>query len=706
MAYNAGMSDDAVNPPASPAPQVIDRVPMWARAAIILVLTFVVYLPAMRGAWIWGDNERVYDNPFYKDVSGLRKLWFSSEPKDYWPLFYTAFWVQWRLWGTETTGYHVVNVIWHGLVAVLLWQVLVRLRVPGAWLAGALFAVHPVHVDSVAWISEFVNPFSALFCLLALVCYLRCDERDSWAWYAASVVLFLLAMLSKASVAMLPAVVVLCRLWLRRSWRWQDAGRIGGLMAIAVGLGLVTVWFQKHSAGAHGYEWSAGFAERTAVAGHIIWFYLAKTLVPYKLMFVYPKWHIDPRSVTSYVPMAGVIALAGVFVWTWRTWGRCMFVGLGAFGVCLFPVLGYFDMFYMKYCYVADHWQYLASMGAIAWAVGLATWGTELAASCLSGRAARWAPWERLLWGLTVVAIFATITWRHAATYTDLERVWRDTLAVDNNVAMVHTNLGTLLGRRAQTMMAQARRDPTGSIRKEADRLMKEAEQHYREALRIDPRDEDAHANLGALHFRRGEVTSAIAHYREALKIKPAHTGARTKLAKAMLKLRQLDEAARHLETVARLRPRSAPAQRDLANVLVMQGKWAEATRRYRLALDLAPEDIVTLHRFAWLLATCPADSVRNGPEALSLAQRACRLTDRNDPLALDALAAAYAELGQYQQAEATIGAALGAAQRRGSQALTKSLAGRQAWYRSGGPVRIRPASSTSAPSGAAGGQR
>jgi len=700
------MSDDAVNPVESPETHPLDRVPTWARAATILALTFVVYLPAMRGAWIWGDNERVYDNPFYKDVSGLRKLWVSREPKDYWPLFYTAFWVQWRLWGTETTGYHVVNVIWHGLVAVLLWRVLVRLRVPGAWLAGALFAVHPVHVDSVAWISEFVNPFSASFCLLALLCYLRCDERDSWAWYAASVLLFLLAMLSKASVAMLPAVLVLCRLWMSRPWRWRDAVRLGGLLVVAVSLSLVTVWFQKHSAGAHGYEWSAGFAERTAVAGHIIWFYLTKTLVPYKLMFVYPKWHIDPRSLTSYVPMAGVIALAGVFVWKWRVWGRCMFVGLGTFVVCLFPVLGYFDMFYMKYSYVADHWQYLASMGAIAWAVGLATWGTEWAASRLSGRAARWAPWERLLWGLTVVAIFGTITWRHAATYTDLERVWRDTLAVDNNVGMVHTNLGTLLGRRAQAMMAEARRDPAGSARAQADRLMKEAEQHYREALRIDPRDEDAHANLGALHFRRGDVTSAIAHYREALKIKPAHTGAHTKLAKAMLKLGQIDQAARHLDAVARMRSRSAPAQRDLANVLVMQGQWAEAVRGYRAALDLAPQDVVTLHRLAWLLATCPDDVVRNGTEALSLAQRACHLTDRNDPLALDALAAAHAEQGHYQQAEATIDAALRAARRQGAQAMIRGLAGRQAWYRTGKPLRIRPASPTSIPSDTAGGQR
>jgi len=173
-----------------------------------------------------------------------------------------------------------------------------------------------------------------------------------------------------------------------------------------------------------------------------------------------------------------------------------------------------------------------------------------------------------------------------------------------------------------------------------------------------------------------------------------------------MLKLGQIDQAARHLDAVARMRSRSAPAQRDLANVLVMQGQWAEAVRGYRAALDLAPQDVVTLHRLAWLLATCPDDVVRNGTEALSLAQRACHLTDRNDPLALDALAAAHAEQGHYQQAEATIDAALRAARRQGAQAMIRGLAGRQAWYRTGKPLRIRPASPTSIPSDTAGGQR
>jgi len=660
----------------------------WIGVTLLFSLTMLVYLPCVQGRWIWGDNERVYANPLLKDAEGLQKIWLSREPKDYWPLFYSAFWIQWRLWGQSTLGYHLVNILWHALVVVLLWRVLKRLGVRGAWPAAAIFAVHPMHVDSVAWISEFVNPFSASFCLAGLLCYLRCDERDGWGWYAGSLVLFLLAMLSKASVATLPAIIVLCRLWMGRAWRWKEGVRLGGLAVVAIVLSAVTIWFQKYSAAAVGREWSAGFWERTAVAGHIVWFYLFKTLVPYSLMFVYPKWRIDPTSIVSYLPAMAVIVTALVCAWKWRSWGRSAFVGLGAFLVLLLPVLGYFNMFYMKYSYVADHWNYLASMPLIASAVAWASAGLEKGRHRFRGRSTSWLVYADAILVMGVVAILGTMTWRHSATYTDLERIWRATLAVDNDVAMPHANLGALLCRRAQALEDQVGRRPDEETRAKIEALYREAEHHYRESLRIQPDDEDSHANLGAILFRRGDVAGALSHYHKALEIDPMCAHAHANLAKALLKRGHLDESIKHFDAVARIEPHRSSAQTDLAGVLTLRGRWAEAAACYRRALELTPDDPVALHRYAWLLATCPDDAIRDGRRALALAEHACVLTRRRDPMALDSLAAAYAEMGLYDKATTTAAEAMELMKRQAATPLMDRMTRRAASYAAGRPHR------------------
>jgi tetratricopeptide (TPR) repeat protein len=290
-----------------------------------------------------------------------------------------------------------------------------------------------------------------------------------------------------------------------------------------------------------------------------------------------------------------------------------------------------------------------------------------------------------------LIAVFGLTTWRHAGNYTDPERIWRSTLAVSNDVAMPHVNLGSLLANRAQTLEAKARREHDPAVRAEAGRLYKEAEDHYRQALRIKADDEDAHANLGVLLFRRGDITGALEHYYQALRIDPNYVGAHTRLANALLKLGRIDDALSHYRAAAGLQPNLAAAQRDLANALAVRGQWAQAVPYYRRALELAPEDVVSMHRLAWVLATASDAPVRNGPEAVALADRAVRLTRRRDPLALDALAAAYAETAQFQQAAGAAAEALDIARAQGSEALALQLARRLDGYRDGRPFRARP---------------
>jgi hypothetical protein len=258
-------------------------------AAALVAITFLAYLPAMRGGFIWNDDTFLTRNPLIKTPDGLRRLWFTTDPPDYFPLTSTSLWLEWRLWGMNPAGYHVVNVLLHAVSAVLLWRVLKRLNAPGAWLAGLIFAVHPVNVESVAWITERKNTLAMVLYMASLLAYLKFDEDGAPRTYALALGLFLLALLAKTSVIMLPAVLLLCAWWRRGGIERKDILRAIPFAALSGALALVTVWYQYHRAIAAEVVRTDGFLARTAGAGWAAWFYLYKALLPAKLCFVYPR---------------------------------------------------------------------------------------------------------------------------------------------------------------------------------------------------------------------------------------------------------------------------------------------------------------------------------------------------------------------------------------------------------------------------------
>ena len=570
----------------------------WLDAGIILLTALLVYIPAMSAGFVWDDSEVLTHSALIKADDGLLRIWFTRSAPDYWPLTWSTFWLEWRLWGMNAAGYHVVSVLLHAVSAVLIWRVLKRLKIPGAWLAGLIFAVHPVNVASVAWIAERKNTLSLLFYALAILWYLQFDDDGDRRWYFLSLGSFLLALLSKTSVVMLPFVLLGCAWWRRGRLGRKDLLRIVPFFALSVIMGLVTLWFESALPETFDIIHPEGFFARLAGAGWAVWFYIYKALLPLNLSMVYPRWQIDPSSPIIYLPGLLLVICLGL-CWRYRrSVGRPVLFGAGYFVVTLFPVMGFFTTGLMIHTLVADHWQYVSIIGIIALAAGLG--------ATLCGRLHGLRRQASIVIVAVLVALLSVLSWRQCRLYRSPEALWRDTLAKDPQCWVANVNLG-------RAMCVQKR--------------YKEGMTHFLAALRIRPdqQPEVPHCFVGIAHAEQGEIAQAISSFRTAL---------------------------RH-------NPDFAQAHENLANALSVQRRTEEAMAEYREVLRLKPESPVSLTNLAWILAAHENPNLRNAAEAVRLAERACELTGYKHVAALNTLAMAYAETGRFSDAAGTTRTAL-----------------------------------------------
>ena len=364
-----------------------------AGAALLFVITFLPYIPAYHAGFYSDDMDNIVNNERLRTSEGLGQIWtdLRGTADIYYPLTFTTNWIEYQVWGLDPRGYHVDNVILHAVNAILVWLVLRRLGVPGAWVAGAVFGLHPAHVESVAWATERRNLLSGLFYLLSIFAYLgfrpiggRRDGKTtadapgsrSRLSYALSLVFFLAAMLSKTSALTLPAAILLLTWWKHHRLTWRDARPLIPFFAAALGLSLLTIGLERQLVRAGGPGWGTfSLLDRFLIAGRAVWFYLAKALFPVKLSFIYPRWTIDAHSWPQYVYTMSAIALAIVLFAARRRIGRAPLVAYLFFCGTLFPVLGFFNFFYMMMSFVADRFLYLPSLGVIALLVGGAASG-------------------------------------------------------------------------------------------------------------------------------------------------------------------------------------------------------------------------------------------------------------------------------------------------------------------------------------------
>jgi len=677
-------------------PKIFRRAPV-AQASALVLLVLVAYLPALRAGFIWDDDAHVTSNATLRTLRGLADLWFhpSSLPQ-YYPLVHTSFWIEYHLWGTAPFGYHAVNVLLQALNALLLWRVLAGLRVRAAWLAAAIFAVHPVQVETVAWITERKNLLAGAFYLSALLAYARFapwdngppDKPGDCRPYGLAFALFVGALLSKTVACSLPAAVLLIVWWKRGKIGWRDARPLAPFFAVGLVSGLVTAWIEKHRVGATGPEWSLTISERVLIAGRALWFYGGKLVWPGDLNFVYPRWVIDAGAWWQWLfPAAAAGAVLALWIARARI-GRGPVTAVLFFAGTLAPALGFVNVFPMRYTFVADHYQYLACIGLITLAVAAV-------AEILRQRT------TRLVLAGAVLAGLCVMSWQRCEAFRDEETVWRDTLAKNPGCWMACNNLGLSLESNgdpadAYTLYVRALQIKPdyadahinlANLLGRAGRLP-EAAEHFEEASRLEPGNPRAPYDYGLALAQAGKWREAIDRYEEALRVQPRYADAHNNLANALSQVGDVTGAVIHYEAALGIDPDFAEARNNLAVLLASQGRTQEAIAQYREALHINPDYAKACNNLARLLATQNGLTGEERATAVVLAERACRLTDDKQPVCLDTLAAAYAATGRFPDAVRAAQEAIALAAAAGQTNLAAEIAADCARYKAGQPAR------------------
>jgi protein O-mannosyl-transferase len=580
------------------SPNFFRRAPFtWV---ILAAATLVAYWPALRGGFLWDDDGHV-TKASLRSLAGLGRIWTElGATQQYYPVLHSAFWVEHLLWGDSVLGYHLANIFLHAtaawlfvLILRLLWSSdpTDRIQLSGckfqpSLLAGLLFALHPVCVESVAWISEQKNTLSLVFYLLSALVYLRgklpsTGSDSGFRFQVSAFVLFLLALLSKSVTATLPGALLVIVWWRngRLSWR-KDVLPLVPWFVVGLGSGLFTAWVEKSYIGARGGSFGLGGVERCLLAGRAAWFYLGKLLWPADLQFIYPRWTVDAAQAWQYAfPVLALGALLALFALRHRTRGplACALFFVGS----LLPALGFVNVYPFIFSYVADHFQYLASLGVTAGAAWL------LARYCRPA-------------GLAVVCVLGVLAWRQAGPYRDVETLYRTNLAANPDSWMSHDNLGVVLAKEGR---------------------LDEALQHYQEALRLNPRFPETYNNLGNAYALRGRRQDAREAYENALRLRPDFPEAEFNLGNVLSELGDLGGATLHYGRALAMKADYPEAHYRLGNALANAGRVDAAIPHYETALRLRaayPEALANLG-LAYQTVGC-------GREALAVLDQAVRL--------------------------------------------------------------------------------
>ena len=543
-----------------------------ARAVFLAILCGIVYIHFLQNSFIWDDDYYLTKNPHLKNVDGLKRIWFDilATPQ-YYPLVFTSFWIEHKFWGLDPLGYHLDNIIIHCINTILLWRILSFLEVKGSWLAAAIFLIHPIQAESVAWISERKNLLSGFFSFLSLYFFFQFYNLDkssnfnedqngkrSWTVYGISLFFFIYALLSKTIACTLPAVILLIYWWKQNCIRRRSFLMMVPYFAIGLGSATLTIWLEKFQVGAMGHEWEFSFVDRFLIAGRVLWFYIGKLVWPHPIIFIYPRWIIDSSIWWQYIYPVTFLLLV-FMLWYWRkNIGRGPLTAILFFAGSLFPALGFFNVYPMKYSFVADHFQYLSCIGIIV----LFSSGVDKIAGEKRSQA-----YFLLLAGLLI--ILGNLTSNQGPVYKNEISLWNDTIKKNPKAWMAYHNLGAAL-----------------LVENKAD----EAVSNFKMAIELKPDESDVYFNLGIAFFTLGKTEKAISYYKTTIKLKPDFSEAHYSLATALFSLRKIEEAIPHYHAAIKLTPGYAKAYNNLGAALLVEGKIEEAVANFQMAIGFKPD--------------------------------------------------------------------------------------------------------------------
>jgi tetratricopeptide (TPR) repeat protein len=579
--------------------------PTWVMSVLIFLVTLIAYFPALKGGFIWDDAGHV-TRPDLQSFSGLVRIWTEiGATQQYYPVLHSAFWIEHGLWGDSALGYHLINVLLHATAASQLGLLLMRLRVPGAWIAAFIFALHPVAVESVAWISEQKNTLSTVFYLAAALGYLRYSQQRSRGNYVIATLRFTVAVLTKSVAATLPAALLVMIWWKRGRIEWQrDVRPLLPWFALALGMGIVTANFEHRLIGAQGADFALNYVDRAILAGRILWFYAGKVIWPDNLIFIYPHWSIDSGQAAQWIYLLGALALAAG-LWAWRQRDRGPLAATLFFAGTLFPALGFVNVFPFLFSYVADHFQYVAMIGLI---VLIAT-GIMLALE-------RMPYWAGRLLVVGLLLGLGTLTRAQSGMYRDVVTLYQTTIDRNPTCWMAYNNLAEVLAQSGKPAEAVPLLEQALKLRPnfaEAEnnlgddlRLLgraAEAIPHLQRALLLNPRIAEVHNSLGIAYMMLGQTPAGMASFEAALKIRPNFSRARFNLGLALASSGRSAEAIPHFEYAVRIDPNYGEAELNLGIALTLTQRQAEAWPHFERALQLDPDSPYVHNNYGRALA-------------------------------------------------------------------------------------------------------
>ncbi len=680
------------------------------KGLVIVLLTLLAYAYATQCGYIWDDDMYVYQNPTLLNLTGLWDIWFTpgSTPQ-YYPLVFTGFWIEHKLGGLNPLSYHIINILIHAANALLIWRLLKRLEVPGAWFVGLIFAIHPVNVESVAWVTERKNVLSMFFYLLtahALFTWNPPEQDKPFAernhkFYAIALVLFACALLSKTTACTLPAAWLVVVWYKRGTLVAKDWLAAAPLLVLGLAFGLWTAHLEKVHVGAQGGEWAFTPLERIQIAGNVIWFYAGKLVFPSSVMFIYPRWEISGHRFILYLAPAAVLAVIGV-LWAYRArLGRGPLAGWLFFIGTLFPALGFFNVYPFRYSFVADHFQYLATFGFIALIVA----GGIKLLSLLPGDT------QKLKAGIgaALVAGLMVSTFVQTFAYTDAQTLWEDTLVKNPKAWLASNNLGMIM--RDQRNYPEAQKLFEQTVENNPNMLegrmnlaevlieqgkLREALPQILKAQEIEPRHPEPVMAEGRVRKLLGESVQAeaklldAAHMYEAIVAQnPRSTLGLFGLARAYNATNQGPRAVLVLKDLTQLTPGDALAWSELGMAYLKSGEVRSAVANYINSFNLAPENVEVMNRLARILATSDDEKMRDSERAILLSDEVIRLTDGKMPASLDTQALAYASKGDFTKALEISARAKRLAQTAGFTSLIEMISKHEASYKENKPVRM-----------------